>query len=166
MGQPEYIGLMTWPSGLKKDNIKKTKMKRIRDISPEEKKSVQKILGAYLQQEEGILFAYLHGSFSGKGPFHDIDIAVFVEETRIPREKALDFELAASLRLEEKVRIPVDLKVINYAPLGFQYHSTAGTLLMCRNEDLRVDFLTKIRSLYFDFALGSKRFLLEMLHAE
>jgi hypothetical protein len=141
-------------------------MEKLRDICPEERKSVQKILGTYLQEEEGIPFAYLHGSFSEGRPFHDIDVAVFVEETRIPREKALDFELAASLRMEEKVRVPVDLKVINYVPLGFQYHSTAGTLLMCKNEELRVDFLTKIRSLYFDFALSSKRFLLEMLHAE
>jgi len=141
-------------------------MEKLRDIPQDERKRLQRVLSAYLEEEEGILFAYLHGSFSEERPFHDIDVAVFVEETWVPKGKALDFELMASIKMEEKVKVPVDVKVINYAPLGFQYHSTAGTLLICKHEDLRVDFLVKIRSLYFDFATGSKRFLLEMLHAE
>jgi hypothetical protein len=44
--------------------------------------------------------------------------------------------------------------------------STAGSMIMCKDDDLRVDFLTKIRSLYFDFKPSSERFLLEMVHAE
>ena len=62
--------------------------------------------------------------------------------------------------------MPVDLKVLNYAPLGFQYYSTTGLLIMCKDDDLRVDYLTKIRSLYFDFKPSSERFLLEMIDAE
>jgi predicted nucleotidyltransferase len=141
-------------------------MEKLRDISPEERRGIQRILSGFLEGEEGILFAYLHGSFSEGRPFRDIDVAVLVEETKIPQRKGLDFELRASIKLEERVKIPVDVKVINYAPLGFQYHSTAGTMLMCRNDDVRIGFLTRIRSLYFDFAPGRKRFLLEMLHAE
>ena len=141
-------------------------MKRIRDICQKEKKKIQLLLGELLKKEKGILFAYLHGTFEGGRPFRDIDLAVFVEEAIIPRNKVMDFEIAASLRLQESIEMPVDLKVLNYAPLGFQYYSTTGLLIMCKDDDLRVDYLTKIRSLYFDFKPSSERFLLEMIDAE
>ena len=141
-------------------------MKRIRDICQKEKKKVQLLLGELLKKEKGILFAYLHGTFEEGKPFRDIDLAVFVEEAIIPRNRFMDFEIAASLRLQESIEMPVDLKVLNYAPLGFQYYSTTGLLIMCKDDDLRVDYLTKIRSLYFDFKPSSERFLLEMIDAE
>ena len=138
----------------------------MRDIPPGERKKIRETLGQLLEKEKGVLFAYLHGSFEEEEYFRDIDVAAYVDESLIPKEKALDFEITTSISLEEKVKVPVDLKVINYAPLGFQYYSTAGILLMCKEDDLRVDFLTRIRSLYFDFRPSSERFLLEMLHAE
>lgn len=142
------------------------KMIKIRAISQKEKKKIQLLLGELLEKEKGILFAYLHGTFEEGRPFRDIDLAVFVEEAMIPRNEAIDFEIAASLRLEERVEMPVELKIINYAPIGFQYYSTTGLLIMCKDDDLRIDFLTRIRSLYFDFKSSSERFLLEMIHAE
>jgi len=130
------------------------------------REKIEKVLSRLLEKEDCVLFAYVHGSFAEGRPFQDIDVAVFVEESQVPREEVIDFEIATSLRLEEDAKMPVDLKVLNYAPLGFQYYSTTGNLLMCKNDDLRVDFLTKIRSLYFDFKVSSERFLLEMIHGE
>ena len=141
-------------------------MEKFRDIIKQERQKIRAVLSQYLENEKNILFAYLHGSFAEGRPFRDIDIAVFVKESKIPREKALDFEMSISLKLEKIIKMSVDVKVINYAPLGFQYHSTGGILLVCRDDDLRVDFLTKMRSLYFDFKPSSERFLMEMLDAE
>ena len=141
-------------------------MERLRDLSTEERKRVKEVLSRFLEKKEEVLFAYLHGSFVEERPFRDIDIAVFLEDSNIPRGKALDFEVSMSLEIEKIVKVPIDVKVINYAPLGFQYYSTAGILITCKKDDLRVDFLTKMRSLYFDFKPLSERFLKEMLHAE
>jgi predicted nucleotidyltransferase len=141
-------------------------MKRLRDVAEEERKKIEEVLSNCLKKEETILFAYLHGSFAEGRPFRDIDIAVFVDGRRISKKGALDFEVSSSIKLERTIGVPVDVKVINYAPLAFQYYSTAGTLLMCRDDDFRVDFLTKTRSLYFDFRSSSERFLMEMLYAE
>jgi predicted nucleotidyltransferase len=141
-------------------------MDQLINLVEEDKKRTEEVLSQTLEKEENVLFAYLHGSFAEGRPFRDIDIAVFVKESKIPKEKSLDFEMSISLRLEKIIKMPVDVKVINYAPLGFQYHSTGGILLVCRDDDLRVDFLTKMRSLYFDFKPSSERFLKEMLHAE
>lgn len=141
-------------------------MDQLINLVEEDRKRTEEVLSQSLEKEESILFAYLHGSFVEGRPFRDIDIAVFVEESKIPKEKSFDFEMSISLRLEKIIKMPVDVKVINYAPLSFQYHSTGGILLVCRDDDLRVDFLTKMRSLYFDFKPSSERFLKEMLHAE
>jgi len=151
---------------LKQERIWMEENGRINNILQEEKERIREVLGRLLEEEGRIIFAYLHGSFAEGRSFRDIDIAVYVEESEVPREGVIDFEIMTSMKLETNVKLPVDIKVINYAPLGFQYYSTTGSLLMCRDDDLRVDFLTKIRSLYFDFQTRSKRFLLEMLHAE
>jgi predicted nucleotidyltransferase len=135
-------------------------------IRKNERDRIGKFLGKLLGKQNGILFAYLHGSFAEGRPFKDIDVAVFVDEEAIPKERALDFEMSTSMKLEKEVKLPLDLKVINYAPLGFQYYSTTGPLIMCKEDDLRVDFLTRVRSLYFDFKPSSERFLLEMIYAE
>jgi predicted nucleotidyltransferase len=141
-------------------------MEKLFDLTKKEREKIHKLLGQSLETEENVLFAYLHGSFAEGKPFRDIDIAVYVDTSRISKEKALDFQVSTSIRLEKPIRMPVDVKVINYAPLAFQYYSTAGTLLMCMDDDFRVDFLTRTRSLYFDFKPSSERFLKEMLHAE
>lgn len=135
-------------------------------IPRKERDRIGKFLGRLLEKENGVFFAYLHGSFTEARPFRDIDVAVFVDEKAIPKGRALDFEMSTSMKLEKGVKLPIDLKVINYAPLGFQYYSTTGTLIMCKEDDLRVDFLTRTRSLYFDFKPSSERFLLEMIYAE
>jgi predicted nucleotidyltransferase len=141
-------------------------MEKPLDLAKKEREKIQKLLCQNLETDENVFFAYLHGSFVEGKPFRDIDIAVYVDTSRILKGKALDFEVSTSIKLEKPTRMPVDVKVINYAPLAFQYYSTTGTLLMCRDDDFRVDFLTRTRSLYFDFKPSSERFLKEMLNAE
>ncbi len=143
-----------------------SEMGRLRDLRREERERIEAALKDCLEKEERILFAYLHGSYAEGRLFRDIDLSVFVDESRVSKEKSLNFEVSFSVQLENIIRLPVDVKVINYAPLAFQYYSTTGTLLMCRDDDFRVDFLTRIRSLYFDFRPSSERFLMEMLDAE
>ena len=132
-------------------------MDQLINLAEEDKKRTKEVLSQDLEKEESILFAYLHGSFTEERPFRDVDIAVFVDGSRISRESALDFEISFSIKLAKTIGMPVDVKVINYAPLAFQYHSTAGTLLMCRDDDLRVDFITRMRSVYFDFKFSMEK---------
>jgi predicted nucleotidyltransferase len=137
-------------------------MEKLRDLATEERKKIEEVLSNCLEKEETILFAYIHGSFAEGRPFRDIDIAVFVEESKIPKEKSLDFEMSTSLRLEKIIKIPIGVKVINCAPLAFQFYSTAGSLLMCNEDDLRVDFLTTMRSIYFDFKFSMEKLQRDM----
>jgi predicted nucleotidyltransferase len=137
-------------------------MEKLRDLAEEERKKIEEVLSNCLEKEKTFLFAYLHGSFAEGRPFRDIDIAVFIEESKIPKEKAIDFEMLISQRLEKIVKIPIDVKIINYATLAFQFYSTAGRLLICNEDDLRVDFLTTMRSIYFDFKFSMEKIRRDM----
>lgn len=136
------------------------------NIPEVDREKIREKLKQCLEREETIIFAYLHGSFAEKRPFRDIDIAAYIDEKQIARERRLDFEFSVSTRLETNIGFPIDLRIINYASLSFQYYSTSGILLFCRDENVHVAFLAKTRSLYLDFKPSSERFLKEMLHAE
>jgi predicted nucleotidyltransferase len=137
-------------------------MDRLRGVPGEQIEKIKQVINLCLEKGNDILFAYLHGSFAEGRPFRDIDITAFVEEAKLPKEKTHDFEISLSIKLEETIKMPIDVKVINYAPLAFQYFSTAGVVLMCREDDLRVDFLTKMRSLYLDFEFSMEKFRKEI----
>ncbi|MBI5681887.1 MAG: nucleotidyltransferase domain-containing protein [Deltaproteobacteria bacterium] len=109
------------------------------------------------------MFSFLHGSFLEAGAFHDIDIAVYVNENMVPKEKAMDYEFDLSYKLESIVKRPVDVKVINYAPLAFQYHATAGKILTYRDEEFMADKVADIRIFYLDFKPTSRQTVMEML---
>src|SRR3989338_10149445 len=94
-----------------------------------EKEKLTKGIKRLLEDKIEILFSYLHGSFIEDIKFNDIDVAIYVDENMVSREKAMDYEFALSDELEDAVKLPVDVKVINYAPLAFHYHATAVKIL-------------------------------------
>lgn len=127
------------------------------------KKKIISSLKVELSGHPEIIFAYLHGSFLEGKYFRDIDVAIFVDEEKVPKDKALDCELALGTELHFAMGYQVDIKILNYAPLGFKYYASKGKLLMNKDDELRVDFLCYVWSRYFDYAIKSKEFLLEML---
>jgi predicted nucleotidyltransferase len=115
--------------------------------------------------EEPIVFAYLHGSFLEKEKYEDIDIGIYLNEKREKKIDILDYEIALSLKMEKKLNIAVDVRVINFAPLGFKYNVSCGLLLLSRDELKREDFLARIWDEYFDFLPMSEIYLKEVLNA-
>ena len=101
-----------------------------------------------------VLFAYLYGSYATGSvhPFSDLDIGVYVEKTSY--RKNLELELLLSLEIDEKLgrRIESEVRVINRLPLVIKGQIvTEGTLIYSKDEILRADFETFVRSAYFDF---------------
>lgn len=100
---------------------------------------------------EEIVFAYLHGSFISGEAFRDVDIAVYLKPgIRLPSDD-VEYEISLALRLEKGCGLPMDVKILNRAPLSFRYHATCGILLLSRDEAVREDFLNRTWSEYFDF---------------
>ncbi len=128
-----------------------------------QKDAVISQLKAGLAQRKEIIFSYLHGSFVDGRYFRDVDVAVYVDEKQVSQDDALFYGFRLSAALEEKIKLPIDAKVLNYAPIGFKYHITTGKILTCRDDEMRAYVVGIIWSLYFDQLPTMRRFLKEML---
>lgn len=130
-------------------------------LSGKEKDLIKKNLKKIIQNKEEVIFVYLHGSFL-INDFNDIDLAFFVSEI----DDILDYEISSSLEIEKVVHLPIDVKVLNHAPLGFKYEVTKGELLFSRDEDIRTDFLEKVWHQYLDFKPVEKEILMAMMEKD
>lgn len=132
-----------------------------------EKKSREEMaqkISNFLSLEGGIKFAYIHGSFLTEPTFNDIDVAVYLEDEILNHIiDVVDFEIDESLKVEEVIGLPVDIKVLNVAPLGFRYQVSSGNLLFNHDENALESFLCMTWGEYFDFEPVSRSYLKEVL---
>lgn len=120
-------------------------------LGPRARSRKQHLLAASLQGRPEILFAYLFGSFAEALPFRDIDVGVYLTHEGLAVAELPAYEVARALELEARVGVPVDLKVINQAPLSLRYHTSRGYLLYSRDEPARYAFLEATWREYFDY---------------
>lgn len=126
---------------------------------------IQRLKGFFADREE-IIFTYLHGSFAEGLPFMDIDIAIYVDDRIVSKEDAVDYGLNISAIAEMKTGIlPIDVKVVNYAPVGFKFYATKGVLLFSKDEEIRCEFLEGTWKKYFDLLPKRKQILLDLISA-
>ena len=108
-----------------------------------------------------VLFAYLYGSYATGlvHPYSDIDIGVYIKD--LQDSKHLEFELSLSLEFDNlsTTKVESEVRIINNLPLVILGNIvTEGVLIYSRNEMLRVDFETSVRSAYFDFLPVIRRY--------
>jgi predicted nucleotidyltransferase len=109
-------------------------------------------LGAALDTEADVLFAYLYGSVA-KGrerPGSDIDVAVFLDTPPgRPEDRVLEIEAA----LEQSVGRAVQAVALNTAPLELvQNVLRTGRPISCRSDTARARFYVAHGRAYFDQA--------------
>ncbi|MEM1524719.1 MAG: nucleotidyltransferase domain-containing protein [Nitrososphaerales archaeon] len=94
-----------------------------------------------------VVFAYVYGSFLQRSLFKDLDVAVWIKNS----SEAFNYTINASAKISCKLNIPVDIQVLNEAPLPFKYHVfTQGRLLFSKNEDLRLRIVDEVIRQYLD----------------
>ena len=129
------------------------------ELTNAEIEGVKQQLVSSLMKHDKISFAYLHGSF-GTLPFRDIDIAAYC---LIPEDTVFDFEIEMSSELEISSGYPVDFKVINFAPIGFQFSViNEGALLFERDKAIKLSFLEDVGLRYMDYFEFSKSYFREL----
>jgi len=134
-----------------------------RDLSIEEKQQLSDLLVGLLSNREEILFAYVYGSCL-HGAFRDIDIGVFLRDGSSGVAEPLRYEMALEQDLEDSTGVPIDVRVLNAAPLPFAYSVLqTGEVLVSRDEKARCDFVCRIYTHYHDFAYYRKRYRREAL---
>ncbi len=143
-------------------------MRDLKKLTPSERETAVQSVRKYLEKREEILFAYLHGSFVKSEFFRDLDVALFVNEERV-FPSFLEYELGLEVALGEELAsrrgyIPVDVRVLNRAPLSFQYSVIrGGVLLKNKRKKERVEFEERVLIRYLDFAYHRRSYLKEVV---
>ena len=107
-------------------------------------------LAGELAQEPVLAFAYLYGSTVEQDSVHDVDIGIYL----LPSQYRRSLELAVELgdKLSKKLTLPVDLRILNHAPIPYLYHVLRGQLLVCRDDDLLSSVIENTAREYLDLA--------------
>jgi len=127
-----------------------------------EKEKVKEIITDILKKREEILFSYIHGSFM-ENDFRDIDIAVYLGDNK----QFLKYELKMEREIEDVIGFPVDVRVINQAPLSFRFNVIKnGILLFSNDENIRCDFESLGIVEYHDFDYQMKNYRKEAMGIE
>ena len=109
--------------------------------------------------------AFLFGSFLEDEGFRDVDVAVFLANDSPALREPWSWEASHEPGLHRVLGQPVDLRVINGAPLGIQFHATGGVLVFARDEEKTADLVEVVRRRYYDFRPFAQTNLREMLRA-
>ena len=136
---------------MKKNSEKKEpyplKRKRF-TLSEEEKSNIFTQLEELLKNEKRIQFAYLFGSFVGKLPFHDIDLSIWVNG--LLDKDAISFSVELSGRLTRQMNYPVDIRILNFAPVPFRFEVVRGKRIYVRDEQAHSEFIEDTLRRYLD----------------
>jgi uncharacterized protein len=126
------------------------------DFSAARRDEIREALRRALAAAPEVAFAFVHGSFVTAGPFHDIDVAVYLTDLSPSEISRWIWELAPNLEAAvfgdmERPYPPIDLRALNAAPLGFCYQVLrTGALLVNRDDALRTEWTATTVSRYLD----------------
>lgn len=120
---------------------------RVFTADEETRAALGRLATVELEAEPAIVFAYLYGSAANADRFRDVDVGVFV---RGDQGEAIADRLAA--RLAARLGMPVDVRVLNQAPVTFLFHILQGRLLLNRDTDLLTDLIERTVRTYLDVA--------------
>ena len=137
-------------------------MKRILK-KPEKEKLIKDIKLFLIAEMPHIKAAYIFGSFNYDESFSDIDIGILLEEA--PSDP-MSFELELEAVLYGLLHIPVDIRILNQAPISFSQNVIRnGMVILDQDSNLRADFENLTLKKYFDFSFFRRRYLEDVTNA-
>lgn len=94
-------------------------------------------LRAALTDRDEVLFALVFGSFLDAHVFHDLDLAVYVRGLQDVLDSAVYAE-KLSAELTKILSLPVDVVVLNHAPMWLRLRALKGVVVVDRDPLLRL----------------------------
>lgn len=118
----------------------------------------------YLKAVDSIIFAYIFGSFARGEAFSDIDIGIYLKGNFDKSPLEIEFEMED--RIEELTGYPVDVRILDRAPISFIFQVIKdGLLIKDEDPDIRSDFEGLVFKKNNDFAIFRNEYLREIANA-
>jgi len=110
---------------------------------------IKTIVSDVFSKRDEVLLVYIYGSFLKTRYYNDIDIGILIKEDF---KQHIFYEAGLARDLEKKLKVRIDLRVLNKMPLRFIFSVLQNSkLLFCRNEQIRIEFEEKVITQYIDF---------------
>ena len=135
-------------------------MKRLYSATQDERTRIVNRLAEALTRESNIAFVYVYGSFLDADSFHDVDIGVYVRDCEANQE--VPYALDLGQRLAGGIPFPLDVRILNHAPVSFLYHVLKGRPIYIQDDERLTTVMERVvcRYLYMaprsDKALGTR----------
>jgi predicted nucleotidyltransferase len=120
---------------------------------------------ALVQQLAGypeILFAVLYGSAVEGETFRDLDVGIMLDRAQVPANSDLNYAFSLGENLQRALRFPIDVRVLNDAPLPFRYNVSRGIPLVVHDAEAWFAFRERTWDEYLDFHPVAMAYLREM----
>lgn len=130
------------------------------------REDVVRRLESFFARKAEVVFAFIHGSFTCRDDYRDIDIALYCDP--VP-SSPLQYELNLETELITAGLLPgePDVRLLNGAPLAFRYHTVKSPLMIFSRDDERFcDFKEDAIRYYLDFSRHTDMMLKDFLHGE
>jgi len=116
----------------------------------EAKREISRKIEELVKNRAEIIFAYIFGSFIEDEVYNDIDLAIYIDENNALTKKIF-YAIELSKKLEELVKIPIDVIVLNRASNFILYRVSNGKLIKNSDDNMRINFMTTHWKEYWDF---------------
>jgi hypothetical protein len=123
---------------------------KVHHLGVEDREVLLGAIGGVLAADPRVAFACAHGSVLDDIGFRDVDVGV--EFDGVPDERLTAAAVDLSVRLSDTARVPVDVRALNGAPVGFRYNALRGRVLACRDDLRYADALEHAMRREFDLA--------------
>jgi hypothetical protein len=122
-------------------------------MSHAQKQQIEEAVIKLLSTKEEVRFAFLFGSFIDDTeetplPIHDVDVGVYL--SGLNKKESVYYALELAGELSFSVQVPVDVRVLNFAPVTFLFHVVRGKLIIDKDEEDRSDFMEHVVRHYLD----------------
>ena len=118
-----------------------------------DKKEVMDEIGKIASKFDDVSAAYVFGSYTHNDDFNDIDVALLISKELNPYT-SFKFEMQVARELERQIkpRFEFDVKILNHAPIEFQYEVLKnGKAVFLRDRTENVEYESEAISNYLDF---------------
>ena len=121
---------------------------RLRRVGSDTHQRMLAVVSRRLAERMDVPFAFVHGSFANGGDgFRDVDLAVWLDRSA---DRFADVALSGDL--SRLLGVPVDVRIVNEAPVSFLFHALRGRLVCVRDEALLAEVMERTARSYHDQA--------------